>query len=170
MDNFRWIPGEWKAICDICGFQFMASELTENWKHQRVCSKDNDRRNPQELQRPKIDEQKVEWTRDTDTVAQLGYKALTITNSPYTIVVGDSVFDVDSSGGAINITLPVASTYSKDTFVFTFTKTDTSSNAITLLRTGSDTIDGATSKALPTVQFAVTKYINGVTKWKRWPS
>ncbi len=31
-------PGDYLAICDICGFQRLSSECRMNWKNQFVCS------------------------------------------------------------------------------------------------------------------------------------
>jgi len=31
-------PGDYLAICDICGFQRYASEMRLNWKKQFVCA------------------------------------------------------------------------------------------------------------------------------------
>lgn len=55
--------GDWLAICDMCGFRFYASELKENWKGQRVCSKDFETRHPQEFIRPRLEQTSVPWTR-----------------------------------------------------------------------------------------------------------
>lgn len=62
MRNY-YVPGEWNAICEICGFQHKASELRKNWKGQRVCPKDFETRHPQDLIRPRADNPSVPWTR-----------------------------------------------------------------------------------------------------------
>ena len=33
-----YVPGDYKVICDICGFEKFASECRLNWKKQLVCS------------------------------------------------------------------------------------------------------------------------------------
>jgi hypothetical protein len=47
----KFVGGDWNAICDICGFQYKASMLFENWKGQRVCAKDLEGRHPQQFVR-----------------------------------------------------------------------------------------------------------------------
>jgi hypothetical protein len=37
---FRWVPGTFKRECDICGFDYLRSELRENYKGLIVCDKD----------------------------------------------------------------------------------------------------------------------------------
>jgi hypothetical protein len=87
----QWISGDWNAICDICGFQFKASELRENWKHQRVCKDDFETRHPQEFVRARPESPQVPWSRsddtqgvvdETDLVSEpLGTPSLTLTAS-----------------------------------------------------------------------------------------
>lgn len=55
--------GDWNAICDVCGFKYKASELTERWDGLKVCSKDWETRHPQELIRPIPDQKPLPWTR-----------------------------------------------------------------------------------------------------------
>lgn len=56
--------GDWNAVCDVCGFKFKASQLHKRWDGVMVCSKDWERRHPQELIRIKPDDQKVAWVRE----------------------------------------------------------------------------------------------------------
>lgn len=57
-------PGDWNAICDVCGFKFKASELRKRWDGVMVCKKDWEPRHPQELIRIKADNQNVPFVRD----------------------------------------------------------------------------------------------------------
>lgn len=70
----------------------------------------------------------------------------------YTIT-GFGVFICDASGGAFAITLPAAKTLADVTGedlsqLVVIKKKDSSANAVTVTRAGSDTIDGATTYAL----------------------
>lgn len=47
MQGDYYKPGDWNAICDICGFRFKASELIKNWKNEYVCRADFEPRHPQ---------------------------------------------------------------------------------------------------------------------------
>lgn len=53
--------GDWKAVCDICGQVFFASQLKLNYDGLRVCHRDFEQRHPQELVRAKADNQLVPW-------------------------------------------------------------------------------------------------------------
>lgn len=69
----------------------------------------------------------------------------------------------DATSGAFTITLPAASASNGQTFWFK--KIDSSANAITITRAGSDTIDGATTYVLST-QYQWVQLINdGTSKW-----
>lgn len=56
-------PGDWNAICDVCGFRFKASELTKNWKGEYVCKPDWEPRHPQTYIRVPHEDISVPWTR-----------------------------------------------------------------------------------------------------------
>lgn len=56
-------PGNWRAVCDRCGFEFYASQLYREWTGLMVCSKDLDHRHPQEFVRGMKDDQTVPWAR-----------------------------------------------------------------------------------------------------------
>lgn len=69
MRTTYWKPGDWSAICDVCGKKYKASELSQRWDGLQVCEEDWEMRHPQELIRPIPDQQKLPWTRPeaTDT-------------------------------------------------------------------------------------------------------
>jgi len=76
---------------------------------------------------------------------------LTSASSPYTIVDGQAgtLFDVDCTGGAVSITLPtIAALTLSGSWSIGIRKSDSSTNAITINRASTDTIDGATSKTI----------------------
>lgn len=53
--------GDWNALCQVCGFKYKASELRKRWDGLRVCSKDFETRQPQDLIRGKQDNSSVPW-------------------------------------------------------------------------------------------------------------
>jgi len=80
---------------------------------------------------------------------------LTFADSPKTIVTGDrgKLFAVDTSGGVVVVNLPQISGLDLSSpFTIGFKKTTSDSNAITINRAGTDTIDGATSKSIAVAQ------------------
>jgi hypothetical protein len=76
--------------------------------------------------------------------------------SPYTVLATDSVIVCDATSGAVVINLPAATGTGRE---ITVKKTDSTSNACTPTRAGSDLIDGATTYSL-TVQYAASKVID----------
>lgn len=48
MKKTKW-PGNWKVVCDVCGFWFPSSEVQKRWDGLIVCSKDFESRHPQTL-------------------------------------------------------------------------------------------------------------------------
>lgn len=76
---------------------------------------------------------------------------LTFASSPYTIVDAQAgtLFDVDCTGGAVSITLPtIAGLTLTGPWSIGIRKSDSSTNAITISRASTDTIDGATTKTI----------------------
>ena len=59
----RYVRGDWKAICDVCGRQFLASELKKRWDGLMVCNTDWEPRHPQDFVRARIDHQAVPFSR-----------------------------------------------------------------------------------------------------------
>ena len=84
--------------------------------------------------------------------------------SPYAVVATDSFIYCDASAGAVVLTLPAAAGSGRE---LTVKKIDSSANACTPTRAGSDTIDGATSYAISS-QFAAAKLIDAASAtWYR---
>lgn len=76
---------------------------------------------------------------------------LTSASSPYTILDAQAgtFFDVDCSGGAVSITLPaIAGLTLSGPWSVGIRKSDSGTNAITINRGSTDTIDGATTKTI----------------------
>lgn len=66
----RYVKGNWKAVCDSCGFRFDASKLKKRWDGLMVCEMDYETRQPQDFVRAKVDIQAVPWTRPESTQYQ----------------------------------------------------------------------------------------------------
>lgn len=83
--------------------------------------------------------------------ATLGVKTKAFADSPYTILAGDDLILVDTSGGAVTLTLPASSGGGK---VYRFKKTTSDLTAVTIARAGADTIQdvstGGTSTTINT--------------------
>jgi|GEM_PF-1559972 len=72
---------------------------------------------------------------------------------------------VDASGAARTITLPAAAAANARPVRIRVVKTDSSANAVTVQRAGSDTIEGATSIALTSQWSAAALMSDGVNAW-----
>ena len=55
MKKARW-PGEWKVVCDVCGFWYTSGEVKKRWDGLIVCKKDFETRHPQTLLRTRTAE------------------------------------------------------------------------------------------------------------------
>ena len=103
------------------------------------------------------------WAELTNTTGGGGASnqvvAVVTKTGAYTITSSDQVVLVDASAGAVTITLPLASGVNK--YIFTVKKIDSSVNAVTIARTSSDTIDGATSQTIGDQYQSLTFVSNG---------
>lgn len=77
----------------------------------------------------------------------------------YTALATDDTILVDATAGAITITLPAVASSAGVTL--TVKKIDSSGNAVTLDGNASETIDGATTKALSAQWASLTIHCNG---------
>jgi hypothetical protein len=87
------------------------------------------------------------------------YSAVIDKSANYTVVVGDAgdLIRVTTTSGAVTITLPQISTVT-DGFKVAVVKWSSDGNAVTVARSGSDTINGATSYSLP-VQYVSATFV-----------
>ena len=60
-------PGDWKGICDRCGFTFKASELKKTWDGLMVCDKDWETRHPMDFLKAPKGEKALPWVRPENT-------------------------------------------------------------------------------------------------------
>jgi hypothetical protein len=63
----HYVSGDWKAICDVCGRTFKASQIRKRWDGLMVCSSDFETRHPQDFVRGVVDTQVVPWNRTQST-------------------------------------------------------------------------------------------------------
>lgn len=98
---------------------------------------------------------------------------LTVADSPFTATNAHrgKLLAVDSSGGAVSITLPQISGLDLTSpFVLGVKKTSSDGNSITLSRAGTDTIDGATTKVISTPSAGTTLVPDTDTAPDTWTS
>lgn len=89
--------------------------------------------------------------------------AVAAKTTTYTITSSDGLVTGDATSAAFTMTLPAASSNSGK--VFRLKKIDSSVNAVTIARAGSDTIDGATSFLLSTQWEEVELVSDGTSVW-----
>jgi hypothetical protein len=63
----RYDKGDWKALCDVCGREYKASELQKRWDGLMCCHQDWEIRQPQDFVRGVADTQVAPWTRPEPT-------------------------------------------------------------------------------------------------------
>ena len=84
----RYVRGDWKSVCDVCGRFFLASELMKRWDGMMVCKTDYEHRHPQDFVKAKVDIQAAPWTRpqpsDTFTAEAAALPTTTDTVPPGT--------------------------------------------------------------------------------------
>lgn len=63
MFRSTYVPGDYNAVCDVCGFVHKASQLRTRWDGMKVCRSDWEPRHPQELLRSRAERPAPPWTR-----------------------------------------------------------------------------------------------------------
>jgi hypothetical protein len=56
-----WKRGQWLAICDVCGFQFLSGKLKQRWDGLMVDEACFETQHPQEFIRP-VRESTIPWS------------------------------------------------------------------------------------------------------------
>lgn len=59
--------GDYKAVCDVCGFFYLASKLKSRWDGLKCCPKDWNPRQPQDFVKSLADPQSIPWGRPDTT-------------------------------------------------------------------------------------------------------
>jgi len=80
----------------------------------------------------------------------------------YTALLSDSFLICDATGGAFTVTLPPATGNISARMIFK--RINSGANAVTISRSGSETIDGATSQSLAS-QWAVLRLHSDGSNW-----
>ena len=57
-----WAPGDWNAVCSMCGRKRKASQMTRNWQGLYRCFVHNEPRQPQDFVRAVPDIMAVPWS------------------------------------------------------------------------------------------------------------
>ena len=96
--------GLWKALCDVCGREFISSDLTKRWDGLMCCRDDFEIRQPQDFVRGIVDVQTVPWIRDEpQDVFVTGFCTTRSSISGQAIsgcaIVGQYPYDYDSTLG-----------------------------------------------------------------------
>lgn len=89
----------------------------------------------------------IDESRVLDLIRRLQRVQSRIVSSATTLTAGDDLVLVDTSGGSVTITLPPAQQHPNKKFEV---KKTSASNTLTVQRSGSDLIDGASTKAWTT--------------------
>ena len=94
------------------------------------------------------------------------YNAWTAKSANFTIAAADAgqAYDIDTTGGAITVTLPLCSSFLPGDTITLF-KTSDDSGAVNVTRSGSDQIDGATSISFRSKGAVVVLSTDGVSAW-----
>lgn len=87
----------------------------------------------------------------------------TLSLSTATNLSEDFLYPCDATSAGFTVTLPLAANYQYKKYCIK--KIDSSANIVTIARSGSDTIDGATTKTLTAQYNAITLVSDGVSKW-----
>jgi hypothetical protein len=63
MSKSYYKHGDWNAECDVCGFEFKASQLRSRWDGLMVCRADYEPRHPSDFFRVRPEDTSVPWAR-----------------------------------------------------------------------------------------------------------
>lgn len=67
-----WAPGDWNAVCSMCGRKRKASTMVKNWQGLYRCPEHNEPRHPQDFVRAVPDNMSVPWAQpETDIDLQI---------------------------------------------------------------------------------------------------
>jgi len=81
--------GDYRALCQRCGFKYWASEMSQEWNGLYVCKKCWEPRHPMDFQRAKKEDTGLPWSSPDDNEATLTITDVTATNTTYTHVAGN---------------------------------------------------------------------------------
>lgn len=93
--GIRYVPGEWNTVCDVCGFEYKATELKDRWDGAKVCARDWEPRHVLDFFKVQPDNTGVPWSRPEYSYALTVYttnKVLAASETP------QHYFDTTASG------------------------------------------------------------------------
>lgn len=93
-----WEPGDWNAVCSMCGRKRKASQMVKNWQGLYRCPEHNEARHPQDFVRAIPDNMSVPWAQPmTDIDLQVctfnGVSAIPGEAIPGCMIPGNAAFD-----------------------------------------------------------------------------
>lgn len=134
--------GDYKAVCDLCGLDFYASQLMQDPWGRRVDKKCFETRHPQEFVRGKPEKISPDWSRPAEVLGQADKgdadSGGTITWSSYP----QHMVLVEAVAGAVNLTVGLPGTSVKIGERVTVTRigSDSGSFAVNLTATGAPAV------------------------------
>ena len=162
MKETGYKPGEWKAVCDICGFDFFPSELREDWRGYRVCKKDFEPRHPQDFVRPKPEKGPPSWTRPAEIITADYTASADLQNETKRLLT------VDATSGNITLTLPGVFDASFNTWEHSpylkIARIDNSANTLTIAKPSG----GGTLTTVAGNQTAILRFVNTAAGFEVW--
>lgn len=77
-----YAKGQWKVVCDRCGFKYKSDQLHKEWNGLRTCRGPDtndcwEERHPQDFVKGRADRQAPEWTRPEADDVFLGTNEVT---------------------------------------------------------------------------------------------
>lgn len=103
--------GDWKAMCDECGWDYKASQLRQDWKGLYKCPQCWERRHPQDFVRGITDDPSPPWARlDKQTGDGKGDGVTFVEDSNFTITTGTDNLIIYDSTMTANRTVTLSTT------------------------------------------------------------
>lgn len=93
MSQSGYIPGDFWRCCDVCGFNYRASQTFKRWDGLWVCREDFETRHPQDFVRGRKDVQNVPSPRpETDVFIGPTEALTTEQGEPYRLLTEDGFY------------------------------------------------------------------------------
>ena len=107
--NPGYIPGDHWVVCDICGFDYRASDMRTQWDGLVVCRKDYSARHPQDFVRAKKEKIVADYPIRPPQLTEENTLATVLDNQPPiagVAIAGLAVVHPDRSALARDHTIP----------------------------------------------------------------
>lgn len=92
-----YVPGDFWRVCDVCGFEYRASQTFKRWDGLITCQTDWEPRHPQDMVRGKSDRQRVFEPRPEANDTYVATQTVTTADAN----AGATSLSVSSSSGMI---------------------------------------------------------------------